>query len=133
MSTVSSEPRHPGSPGWIRREAQNPALRLQSGIIGRLIERLRLARLTEGQVFLLLAILIGLFSGMLVVCFQIAIDWTRLWLLGSSLAPSHWRLLLVPSLAGIGVSVLVMRVFHKVRGSGVNQTKAAVYIFDGYV
>src|SRR5579863_3255853 len=98
-----------------------------------IIRGLQSVRLTEGQVFLLLAILIGLLSGMLVVCFQIAIEWTRLWLLGSSLAPSHLRLLLVPSLAGILVSVLVMQIFPKVRGSGVNQTKAAVYVFDGHV
>ncbi len=32
----------------------------------------------EGQLFLLLAILIGAFSGMAVVCFRIAIEWTRL-------------------------------------------------------
>jgi len=89
--------------------------------------------LSEGQLFLFLSVLIGLYSGLLVVCFQVAIEWTRLWLLGSALRPSPVRLLTVPALGGIVVAVLVMQIFPKVRGSGVNQTKAAVYVFDGYV
>jgi chloride channel protein, CIC family len=69
-----------------------------------------------------------------VVCFRIAIDTTRIWLLGSGLAPASWeRTLFVPTVAGILVALLVMWVFPDVRGSGVNQTKAAVYIYDGYV
>ena len=43
------------------------------------------------------------------------------------------RVLLAPTIAGLVVAALVIRVFPRVRGSGVNQTKAAVYIFDGYV
>lgn len=87
----------------------------------------------EGQLFLLLAVIIGLFSGLAVVCFRIAIDWIRFWLLGSALAPQWPRVVLVPGLVGLVVAVLVMRFFPRVRGSGVNQTKAAVYIFDGYI
>src|SRR5208282_1734630 len=34
---------------------------------------------------------------------------------------------------GLVVAYLVRRFFLRVRGSGVNQTKAAVYIFDGYI
>ena len=36
----------------------------------------------EERFFLLLAVFIGLFSGLAVVCFRLAIDWTRIWLLG---------------------------------------------------
>ncbi|MGC1105076.1 MAG: chloride channel protein [Candidatus Acidiferrales bacterium] len=89
--------------------------------------------LREGQLFLLLAVIIGLFSGLIVVCFRVAIDWTRFWLLGSSMEPSPLRVLLAPTLAGFGVALLVIYVFKRSRGSGVNQTKAAVFIFDGYV
>ena len=32
----------------------------------------------EENLFLLLAVIIGLYSGLLVVCFRIAIDWTHL-------------------------------------------------------
>lgn len=89
--------------------------------------------LREGQLFLLLAVIIGLFSGLTVVCFRIAIEWTRFWLLGSSMEPSRLRVLLAPTLAGFGVALLVLFVFKRARGSGVNQTKAALFIFDGYV
>ncbi|MGB6485216.1 MAG: chloride channel protein [Candidatus Acidiferrales bacterium] len=89
--------------------------------------------LREGQLFLLLAVIIGLFSGLIVACFRVAIDWTRFWLLGSSMEPSRLRVLLAPTLAGFGVALLVIYVFKRSRGSGVNQTKAAVFIFDGYV
>ena len=89
--------------------------------------------LREGQLFLLLAVIIGIVSGLTVVCFRVAIEWTRFWLLGSSMQPSILRVLLAPTLGGIGVALLVIFVFKRSRGSGVNQTKAAVFIFDGYV
>src|SRR5690348_15701882 len=93
----------------------------------RRIRKLRLPRLSlhEDGLFLLLAVIIGLFSGLAVVCFQISIDWTRIELLGSSLNPPAFRVLIVPALAGIAVAGLVIFVFPTVRGSGVNQTKAA--------
>jgi CIC family chloride channel protein len=91
----------------------------------------RLFSLSEGNLFLLLAIAIGIFSGLAVVCFRMAIEWIRLGLLGS--APAPMRILLVPAGAGLVVAFLVQRFFPGARGSGVNQTKAAVYVFDGYV
>jgi len=91
------------------------------------------AVLREPQLFLVLAVIIGLFSGLAVVLFRIAIDWTRLELLGSALTPAPWRVLVVPVLGGLIVAFLVIRFFPRVRGSGVNQTKAAVYIFDGFI
>ena len=89
--------------------------------------------LREPQLFLLLAVIIGLFSGLAVVLFRIAIDWTRLELLGSALTPAPRAVLLVPVLGGLVVAFLVIRFFPRVRGSGVNQTKAAVYIYDGFI
>jgi chloride channel protein, CIC family len=87
----------------------------------------------EEHVFLLIAIAIGIYSGVSVVCFRLAIDWFRLRALGSSLVPTVPRLLLVPPLVGLIVAALVVRLFPAVRGSGVNQTKAALYIYDGYI
>lgn len=83
--------------------------------------------------FLLLAIFIGIFSGLAVVCFRITIEFVRITLLGSSLSPSFPRILLAPALTGLLVAALVMLVFPRVRGSGVNQTKSALYIYDGYI
>jgi CIC family chloride channel protein len=83
--------------------------------------------------FLLLAIFIGIFSGLAVVCFRITIEYLRILLLGSSLTPAFPRILLAPALTGLVIALLVMFVFPRVRGSGVNQTKSALYIYDGYI
>ena len=40
---------------------------------------------------------------------------------------------MVPTIGGLVVAYLVIRFFPRVRGSGVNQTKAALYIYDGYI
>ncbi len=87
----------------------------------------------EERFFLLLAVFIGLFSGLAVVCFRLAIDWTKISLLGPVPEPHSWRLIAAPALTGLAVSVLVIHVFPLVRGSGVNQTKAALYIYNGYI
>jgi chloride channel protein, CIC family len=89
--------------------------------------------LQEPQLFLILSLLIGIFSGLSVVCFRIAIEWGRFAMLGSSLHPSPARLLIVLPAAGLLVAVIVLQVFPAVRGSGVNQTKAAVYVYDGHI
>ncbi len=87
----------------------------------------------EEQFFLVLAIFIGIFSGLSVVCFRIAIESSRLVLLGSSLRPTFPRVVLIPTLAGLVVAFLVVRFFPRARGSGVNQTKGALYIYDGFI
>lgn len=89
--------------------------------------------LREGQLFLLLAVIIGLLSGSIVVCFRVTIEWVRFWLLGPSMAPSPLRVVLAPTIAGAAVALLVIYAFKRSRGSGVNQTKAAVFIYDGYI
>ena len=87
----------------------------------------------EDRFFLVLSVFIGVFSGLAVVCFRFAIDWARLYLLGTGVALTRERLLLAPSLAGLVIAVLVMRFFPGTRGSGVNQTKAALYIYNGNI
>jgi CIC family chloride channel protein len=90
-------------------------------------------RLTEDQVLLVLAVIVGLYSGLAVVCFRIAIDWFRLRVLGSALVPAFPRIVIAPAVVGLAIALLVIRFFPAVRGSGVNQTKAAMYIYDGFV
>jgi CIC family chloride channel protein len=87
----------------------------------------------EELFFLILSVFIGIFSGLAVVCFRLAIDWTHLALLGPLPETHSWRLFAVPSLAGLLVAALVLHVFPAIRGSGVNQTKAALYIFNGFI
>ncbi len=87
----------------------------------------------EEVFFLILCVFIGIFSGLAVVCFRLAIDWTHLALLGPLPQSHSWRLFVVPAVAGLVVAVLVMHVFPGIRGSGVNQTKSALYIFNGFI
>ena len=99
----------------------------------------RLARITfdtnfaEDRFFLILSVFIGVFSGLAVVCFRVAIDWSRIALMGPLPHPPAWRIVGAPTAVGLLVAVLVIHFFPQVRGSGVNQTKAALYIFNGYI
>lgn len=85
----------------------------------------------EDRLFLALSVVIGILSGLAVVAFRKAIDHGTLLLLGAS--PTGLRLLLAPALAGVAIALLVVHVFPRVRGSGVNQTKAALYVYNGYI
>ncbi len=87
----------------------------------------------EDSFFLVLSVFIGIFSGLAVVCFRFAIDWSRIYLLGSGAELNPMRLFLAPTLTGLAIAVLVIHFFPRVRGSGVNQTKAALYIYNGYI
>jgi chloride channel protein, CIC family len=87
----------------------------------------------EERIFLVLSVFIGIFSGLAVVCFRFAIDWCRIYLLGSGVTLTPLRLILAPTLAGLVIAVLVIHFFPLTRGSGVNQTKAALYIYNGHI
>ena len=87
----------------------------------------------EERFFLILSVFIGIFSGLAVVCFRFAIDWSRISLLGSETTASRLHLLLTPTIAGLVIAILVIHFFPGSRGSGVNQTKAALYIYNGYI
>jgi chloride channel protein, CIC family len=93
----------------------------------------RLASLREEHLLLLLSIFIGVISGLLVVSFRMAIDWLAVLLRGSSPQPHQLRMILVPTIAGLAIALLVRYVFPEARGSGINQTKAALYIHNGYI
>lgn len=89
--------------------------------------------LGEGQRFLLLAILIGLFAGALVACFHITIDFLSWYSVGALAGRFEWARPLVPAAGALVAVWLVHHVFPAARGSGVNQAKAALYVSDGYV
>ncbi len=93
----------------------------------------RIAPAREERLFLLLSIFIGVISGLLVVSFRMAIEWLSVLLLGSSPYPHQPRLIFIPALAGLVIALLTRFVFPDVRGSGINQTKAALYIHNGYI
>ena len=89
--------------------------------------------LDEPQRFLLLSIVIGIFSGLVVVCFHIAIEYLNWNTIHSLALPSNVLLLVWPALGGLAAFALVSYVVPSARGTGVNFTKAAVYASDGYI
>ncbi|RRA49012.1 chloride channel protein [Acidipila sp. EB88] len=93
----------------------------------------RIAPKREERLFLVLSIFIGVLSGLLVVSFRVAIEWVQTILLGSAPHAHEPRLIIVPACAGLFVAALVRWVFPGARGSGVNQTKAALYIYNGFI
>jgi CIC family chloride channel protein len=113
------------------RASAEPASARGRGGLAATMERIAPTR--DERLFLVLSIFIGIISGTLVVAFRIAIEWIRILTLGSAPHPGQLRLVIVPALAGVVVAGLVIWFFPAARGSGVNQTKAALYIYDGYI
>src|SRR5579863_354576 len=93
----------------------------------------RVARLQEreDQVFLILSLVIGAVTGLAVVAFILVTErfGMRLYPVGS--AP--WRRLLFPIVGSLGIGYLLFRYFPDARGSGVPQTKAALYAREGRI
>src|SRR5664279_3007925 len=79
----------------------------------------------EDQVFLVLALVIGALTGLAVVAFILLTERAgmRLYPVGS--AP--WRRVLFPVAGSLGIGYLLFRYFPDARGSGVPQTKAALF------
>jgi chloride channel protein, CIC family len=89
--------------------------------------------LGDTQRVLLLSIVIGLFAGLLVVCFHITIDFVRWATVGLPFGWYPWRRLLWPAIGAVIAAALVRFVFVRARGSGVIHAKAAIHISDGIV
>jgi chloride channel protein, CIC family len=94
---------------------------------------LRFAKLQtrENQVFLVLALVIGALTGLVVVAFILLTERMGMRLYPAGGAP--WRRLLFPVVGSLGVGYLLYRYFPNARGSGVPQTKAALYARDGRI
>jgi CIC family chloride channel protein len=97
------------------------------------IDMLKIAPTRDERLFLVLSIFIGIISGLLVVSFRVAINWIQTLTLGSAPQAGLLRLIFVPMIMGAVVAALVQLFFPAARGSGVNQTKAALYIYNGYI
>lgn len=89
------------------------------------------ALMTDTQRFLLLSVVIGLMSGVVVTVFHIAIE-SATWMTTDWSAPTLLRVVL-PGVGAWLSWVAVRRVWPAAAGSGVNDTKSAIYILDGYV
>jgi chloride channel protein, CIC family len=95
---------------------------------GRLIAHLRQR---EEQVFLLLSLLIGALTGLAVVGFIVVTE--RLGMRLYPLDSAAWRRVLVPVAGSLAMGFLLYRYFPNARGSGVPQTKAALFARDGFI
>jgi CIC family chloride channel protein len=85
----------------------------------------------EEQVFLLLSLLIGALTGLAVVAFIVVTErlGMRLYPVGSA----AWRRVLVPVAGSLAMGFLLYRYFPNARGSGVPQTKAALFARNGFI
>jgi len=85
----------------------------------------------EDQVFLVLALVIGALTGLAVVAFILLTERAgmRLYPVGGA----RWRRLLLPVGGSLGIGYLLYRYFPDARGSGVPQTKAALYARGGVI
>lgn len=85
----------------------------------------------EEQVFLLLTLVIGALTGLAVVAFIVVTE-----RLGMHLYPvgsAAWRRVLISILGSLGMGYLLYRYFPDARGSGVPQTKAALFAREGRI
>src|ERR1700678_2450706 len=88
-------------------------------------------RRREGQIFLVLALVIGAVTGLVVVAFILLTE--RLGMRLYSVGGAPWRRLLFPVAGSLGVGYLLYQYFPNARGSGVPQTKAALYAREGRI
>jgi chloride channel protein, CIC family len=85
----------------------------------------------EDQVFLVLTLVIGALVGLIVVAFILLTEnvGARLYPVGSP----AWHRVLIPIIGSLLMGYLLFRFFPNARGSGVPQTKAALYAADGRI
>jgi CIC family chloride channel protein len=96
-----------------------------------LLDRVAELRQREEQVFLVLALVIGALTGLAVVAFILLTErmGMRLYPVGGT----PWRRLLFPVAGSLGIGSLLYRYFPDARGSGVPQTKAALFAREGRI
>jgi CIC family chloride channel protein len=85
----------------------------------------------EDKVLLLLTLIIGAVVGLVVVAFILVTE-----NLGARLYPgtvAAWRRLVIPVAGALLTGILLARYFPNARGSGIPQTKTALFVRDGFI
>lgn len=85
----------------------------------------------EDKVLLVLTLIIGAVVGLVVVAFILLTE-----NLGARLYPAHgaaWRRVVMPVAGALISGFLLSRYFPNARGSGIPQTKAALFLRDGFI
>jgi CIC family chloride channel protein len=85
----------------------------------------------ENQIFMVLSLVIGALTGLVVVAFILLTERAGMRLYPVGGAP--WRRLLFPVGGSLGIGYLLFRFFPDARGSGVPQTKAALFARGGQI
>ncbi len=85
----------------------------------------------EDQVFLILTLVIGALTGLTVVAFILLTERFAFRLYPHGGSP--WRRLLIPVAGALSMGYLLFRHFPNARGSGVPQTKAALFVREGHI
>lgn len=94
-------------------------------------EQVASRRRYEEKVLLVLTLIIGAVVSLVVVAFILLTE-----NLGSRMYPAGgapWRRLLIPVAGALGTGFLLFRYFPNARGSGIPQTKIALFLRDGYI
>jgi len=111
---------HLRSPWRLKRE----------GWLSRWLEPER-SRQHEDKVLLLLTLIIGAVVGVVVVAFIVVTE--NLGIRMDAAGGATWRRALIPVLGSLFTGYLLCRYFPDARGSGIPQTKAALFIRDGFI
>src|SRR5262249_37479610 len=85
----------------------------------------------EDKILLVVTLIIGAVVGLIVVAFIVLTE-----NLGSRLYPAGgaaWRRVLIPLAGALGTGFLLYKYFPNARGSGIPQTKTALFLRDGYI
>src|SRR5664279_4595581 len=94
-------------------------------------EQVEAFRKRENQLSLVLSLVIGALVGLVVVAFILLTG--RLAVRMYPAGGAGWRRILVPTLGSLGTGYLLWRYFPFARGSGIPQTKYALFIHDGRI
>src|SRR3979411_268865 len=90
-----------------------------------------LVKQREEQVFLLVTLLIGALVGLTVVAFIVLTE--RFGARIDATVAAAWRRLIVPIVGSMSMGFLLYKYFPDARGSGVPQTKAALFARGGFI
>lgn len=97
----------------------------------RVVELVEDLRRKEDRLALVLSLVIGALVGLIVVAFILLTG-----RLAAHMYPAGgagWRRILVPTVGALVTGVLLVRFFPDARGSGIPQTRAAIFIHDGRI
>src|SRR3954466_8139229 len=85
----------------------------------------------EGRITLVLSLVTGALVGLVVVAFILLTGRlaARMYPPGSA----AWRRVLVPTAGSLISGILLYRFFPDARGSGIPQTKFAIFLYNGYI